>query len=381
MSYFVCQAEAFMVEQIAAATDTMLGGVFEVLPMGVVTVAVNGRVSYVNNRFSALTGIVQSQVVGGSLTRLDDLLEACCDPAYPFLRCTVFEHGQPCANDIAICAGDSQTLSNCAGCQLVLLQPHRRLRRTVRMLNDSSSALRAIVFFEDVTRELQLDIMKSEFLIAAAHELRTPMTMIHGYAELMLLSELSESDANRMLRTLYRNAKSMCLVLDDLLELAKIEDMAGNAMKFEQLDLGQVVLQACGSFDAGNDSRRPSVNLDIKPAQILGNFDQLEKTLHQILSNAYKYSFGRAGIDIRVCSSPTANWLRVTIADHGIGMTAADVGMAFVRFWRADKSGKVSGSGLGLSFVHRVVNLHKGRVEIVSEPGAGTTVILDFPAE
>jgi signal transduction histidine kinase len=109
---------------------------------------------------------------------------------------------------------------------------------------------------------------------------------------------------------------------------------------------------------------------------------QTQKAIVNVLSNAYKYSPGGGAVQIkllRLSSATEAPLVGIAISDQGIGMTTAQQACVFERFYRADTSGKILGTGLGMSIVHEIVALHGGRVELNSEPGAGTSVTLWFP--
>jgi signal transduction histidine kinase len=223
-----------------------------------------------------------------------------------------------------------------------------------------------------------LDQMKSDFLMTAAHELRTPLTSILGYAELLVTNDFDELEYARLHRILFRQSRHLSSLLNDVLDIARLES-SQSPSKRSELDLGQVTMLACGTYQSESDPRRPRVRIDSDSIRILADQEQLMKCIHHLLENAYHYSYREGEISIRVSVDGNDGWASLEIADQGVGMTAEQAAKAFERFWRADQSGKHPGSGLGLSIVQQIMRRHGGVANIRSRPAQGTTVQLRFP--
>lgn len=334
-------------------------------PLGVVLLDAERRVARVNSRFTVLTGITSAEILGTDLETFNRRLGALSAEEAPYAACGLAP------------AACSRAQSGCGacGCEFVLAASGRRLHLTYGEIPGAAGVL----FFTDISREAALDRLKSEFLVTAAHELRTPMTTIHGVAEMLLTADLDEAAGNQLLRSLYRQSRHLTVVLDDLLDLAKLEGRRGAPLPGRRLNLGETVLRACAGFVAERDTRRPVARIESNGAVIKGDEERLVKAIRQLLSNAFQYSFGRDEVTV-VLRDAGAGWYEVAVADHGVGMNSAERQLACERFWRADKNGTIPGTGLGLSLVREIVHLHGGQLTIDSEPGQGTTVRMAFPA-
>lgn len=332
-------------------------------PLGVVLLDAARRVIRVNHRFAELTGIAAGDIEGAGLEALNRRLASLSAAEAPYTGCPLSR------------AGCSRASSGDCGCEFVIGETRRRLRLTFGEIPGTAGVL----FFEDISRAAALDRLKSEFLVTAAHELRTPMTTIHGVAEMLLTADIDEAEGNQLLRALYRQSRHLTGVLDDLLDLARLESRRGIPLPGRRLNLGETVLRACASFAAERDARRPAARVESSGAVISGDDERLVKAIRQLLSNAFQYSFGRGEVTVTLADAG-GGWYEVAVADQGIGMNEAERELACERFWRADKNGAIPGTGLGLSLVREIAALHGGRLTIDSEPGLGTTVRMRLPA-
>lgn len=342
-------------------------------PIGAVLIDNQGCVAAVNPVFSELTGLSAEQLVGADQQAFDRHLVQRADSTLPY---------RPCWKaPVTAKASANSDCSHPAGsghcqCDFQIAQPTwRRLRRS---MSPGPCGAGTVLWFQDISREARLDQLKSEFLITAAHELRTPLTMIMGYAEMLLMSEFDELESSRVQRSLFRQCKNLAGLLDDVLDLARLEGTQ-QPLARKPVDLGQLALIACGQYQPETDTRRPHVRIGSAAAQILADAQQVTKCIHHLLDNAYRYSFGQGEITVRVDIDPADAWPMIEVSDEGIGMTAEQVSNAFERFWRGDPSGKLPGSGLGLSIVREVMRRHGGVAGIRSTPAHGTAVTLRFP--
>jgi signal transduction histidine kinase len=238
-----------------------------------------------------------------------------------------------------------------------------------------------ILFFRDITRETEVDRMKSEFLTTAAHELRTPMVSVFGFTELLLRRPVSEERRRDMLETIHRQASLLINMVNELLDLARIEARQGKDLKREPCRLDSLVTQAVGpmlieggAHELQIDVAHPDCVLDVDP-------EKTNRALTNVLSNAVKYSPEGGSILVTTQSGELRGEpaVGVRVTDHGIGMSPEQLARIFERFYRADPSGSIPGTGLGMSLVKEIVELQGGRVDIASTPGRGTTVTLWLP--
>lgn len=239
-----------------------------------------------------------------------------------------------------------------------------------------------VLYIRDVTTETQLDRMKTEFMTTAAHELRTPMTSIYGFSEMLVKRTLPPEKARHVAETIYRQSSWMVALLNEVLDLARLEARHGGDFYIETVSvpewLEEVILGYCDAdamtrFNwAVEDGISPIAADRLKAGQALGN----------VLSNAFKYSphGGTVTLTVKAAMLGDRHGVRLVVEDSGIGMTRAQLTRIFERFYRADPSGNIPGSGLGMSLVQQIVHLHGGAVDVTSEPGVGTQVSLWLPA-
>lgn len=247
-----------------------------------------------------------------------------------------------------------------------------------------SKELNHIIFFRDVTLEMEVDRMKSEFLATAAHELRTPMASIYGFVELMLYRDVTVTERNEYLTIVYEQAKSLIKMLNELLDLARIEARAGKDFNYAMLDVLDVARKSLLELNVINDDRVVLIEIesDSLPAVMIDP-EKIKQIFTNVFSNAYKYSPGGGDIQLSACTvhNDEKDWLRFDIKDQGIGMNPEQQSRIFEKFYRADSSSGIPGTGLGMSLVSEIMQLHGGRVEVRSVLGVGTLVSLWFPIQ
>jgi signal transduction histidine kinase len=238
-----------------------------------------------------------------------------------------------------------------------------------------------MLYFRDVTRETEVDRMKSEFLTTAAHELRTPMVSVFGFTELLLRRPVPEERRRDMLETIHRQASLLINMVNELLDLARIEARQGKDLQRQLCELAPLVRQAAAPFIAQPGGERLQLDLAHGAAVLHADPEKLQRVLTNVLSNAFKYSPEGGPIEVSTLEGRLAHRpaIGVRIADHGIGMTPEQQRRVFERFYRADPSGNIPGTGLGMSLVKEITELHGGQVDLVSRHGEGTVVTLWWP--
>ena len=239
-----------------------------------------------------------------------------------------------------------------------------------------------ILYFRDCTHEDAVDRMKSEFLASAAHELRTPMVSILGFTELLLNRKYSEERRSDMLETIHRQSVLLIKMINELLDLARIESRRGLDLMIAPYPLDELVRNSVKGL-MRKDSDRQVVVGDTPDARVLVDPEKMQSALNNLLSNAFKYSpnGGLVSLNTRLENTNTGTFAVVDVVDQGIGMSPEQVARAFERFYRADASGNIPGTGLGLSLVKEVAELHSGRAFLTSQPGQGTTASLWIPVQ
>jgi signal transduction histidine kinase len=235
-----------------------------------------------------------------------------------------------------------------------------------------------ILYFREVTHETEVDRMKSEFLSHAAHELRTPMASIYGYAEILMSQRFSEDEQEEFLAIIHRQCGLMVAIINELLDLARIDDRRGKDFKFSSIDAGQLVRDVIADFGIPAGQQAVVLDTPAQPCWVHADAGKLMQAVRNILSNAYKYSpsGGEVAISVDPVNAHANASVGICVKDHGLGMTSEQTARVFERFYRVDTSGNIPGTGLGMSIVKEIMELHGGQVEIQSQFGAGTSVTL-----
>ena len=340
-----------------------LDAVFALSPDGFVLFDDAEHLVYSNPAFGAMVSEQMPLSRGMSRRQFDAALQSLMDApeSYPVL------------------AGSDDAASG-AWSRITLNRPRLRvLQCSARRASDRSGEL--ILHFRDVTHESEVDRMKSEFLSTAAHELRTPMVSIFGYAELLLHRQYEPERARKMLEAIHRQGGRMVQLINDLLDLARIEARQGADFRPRVVVLGAVVQDALAAHAVPRERMPPRLVISGPEVCVKVDPQKLQQAVLNLVSNAYKYSPAGTEVTIELLGGEPRRprWAGVRVTDRGIGMDEEQAARAFDRFYRADPSGTIPGTGLGLSIVKEIIELHGGEVELASEPRLGTAVALWLP--
>jgi PAS domain S-box-containing protein len=265
---------------------------------------------------------------------------------------------------------------------LYLKYPSEKILNCYRQKIDDGHTDSAEIFFcHDITQNTIVDKMKSEFLITAAHELRTPLAGVMGFSELLSMREYSPEKTKEIAEIINRQSTRLKSLLDDLLDLASIENGTSSPIHLRQATLEVPLAECCNDFDGSDDYHY----LVIEPTEFwpVVEIDQLKvrQIITNLLSNAFKYSPKNPEINISTTiqiNNETSEF-GITIQDHGIGMTPEQLARVGERFYRADMSGNIPGTGLGMALTNDIIALLDGRLEMQSTFGEGTAMIVWFP--
>jgi PAS domain S-box-containing protein len=329
-------------------------------PDGFVFADEQGRVSFVNPAFAAMTGLAAGLVVGRPLAELD-------------LYIAQLGGGSP---------GFAEVGEGADGL-LQLERPHKTvIRWLARLIPDGAGGIHGrVIYLRDITRESEVDRMKSDFLSTAAHELRTPMASIFGFSELLLSREFEPAMQRDLLERIHRQTRNLINLVNELLDLSRIEARGGKSFKMQVQEITPVVLNAVAAQYVPAPTHKLEFDWPKDLPKVRIDAEKFQQCLINVLSNAVKYSPGGGVIRVNALRRDAAEGARigVAISDPGIGMTPEQSARIFERFYRADPSGAILGSGLGMSLVKEYMAVFGGDVEVVSAPGQGTTVVLWLP--
>ena len=241
-----------------------------------------------------------------------------------------------------------------------------------------------LVVIHDVTEQRRSEQLKREFVANVSHELRTPLTNIKSYAETIVDTgdELPPELRSNFMNVIISEADRMTRIVQDLLTLSKIDygKMEMNISRFPFLKAVQNVYDAAKLNAEQNHHHTMTLTCEGEIPDVNGDRERIEQVITNIVSNAVKYTPDGGKIDMTVGTSGRNVFVRVT--DNGIGIPEKDLPRLFDRFYRVDKarSRESGGTGLGLSIAQEILNQHKGSLEISSEYGKGTSVLITMPA-
>jgi signal transduction histidine kinase len=355
--------------QLEAQESTeQLKAIFALSPDGFVGFDAGGRLKQVNPAFLRLTAAEGTELEGLDEAQFGTWLSARCEPH------ATFDH-------VAELQGRAGAPPSPAQRNLVIARGKKVLQ--VGFGSSDARSVARVLVFRDVTHETAVDQIKSEFLAAAAHELRTPMASVYGFAEVLSTQVLSETERREFVNIILEQSGNVSRILDELLDLARMEARRGKDFKRVPLDLATLVRDTARAYKPPAGRQPPALQGAPRPMRVQADADKLRQAVLNVLSNAYKYSPGGAAVDVQFLSrtSGTTAQVGVCVGDQGIGMSPAQVAQVFERFYRADQSGQVPGTGLGMSLVKEIMDLHQGEVEIVSALGQGTRVCLWVPEQ
>ena len=239
-----------------------------------------------------------------------------------------------------------------------------------------------IVVIQDITEHVKLDNMRIEFVADVSHELKTPITSIMGYADTLLEGEYDKDTQQKFLGVISSEARRMARLVTDLLTLSKYDS---KKVKLEEteFDLGELTKKCQERLKFEIEKKHQNVECFVTANVPPVSADKygIERVVLNILSNAIKYTPENGKIKIYV--GFVYNDAYIKIIDNGIGISEQDLTRIFDRFYRADKARtrEMGGTGLGLSIAKEILDQNKGSIDIRSELGKGTEVIIRIPAK
>ena len=245
--------------------------------------------------------------------------------------------------------------------------------------NDFSSGIIAVI--QDITEHVKLDNMRKEFVADVSHELKTPITSIIGYADTLQDGDYDKETTQKFLSVISSEGRRMASLVSDLLTLSRYDT---NRIKREisEFDLGELAKKCEEKLQIEISKKRQNVECyvtaDVPP--ISADKSGIERVILNVLSNAIKYT-GEEG-SIKIYVGFVYNDAYIKIIDNGIGIPKEDLNRIFERFYRVDKarSREMGGTGLGLSIAKEIIEQNKGSIDIKSEYGKGTEVVIRIPA-
>ena len=253
----------------------------------------------------------------------------------------------------------------------ITVPAERELEVYVSRLSGNASGALAVI--SDVTRIRKLERMRSEFVANVTHELKTPLTSIRGYIELLMAEERDAQTTRSFYEIIEIEAERLQKLTDDLLQLSDIEN-GSTEREVTPIPLAETVEKVIKTLRPEAQARGISLHAFVEPGlQVVAAPHRLYQLIKNLMENAVKYN--RDGGAVNLSAATERGVAVIRVHDTGIGIPREHLDRIFERFYRVDKgrSRELGGTGLGLSIVKHIVNLYGGDVRVDSEPGVGTT--------
>ncbi|BAS62821.1 two-component system sensor histidine kinase NblS [Leptolyngbya boryana] len=273
--------------------------------------------------------------------------------------------------------------------RITAIEPNNRtlrilLNAVVDPVRDNVKGIAVTV--QDITREVELNEAKSQFISNVSHELRTPLFNIKSFIETLYEygDELSETQKLEFLETANRETDRLTRLVNDVLDLSRLESC--KIYQFEAIDLVQPIEQILRTYQLNAKDKGIELIKDIEPdlPPVFGHYDLLLQVFANLVGNALKFTEAGGKVALRAYSLRSSEdqvqqFVKVEIGDTGIGIDGADQEAIFDRFFRVEnRVHTLEGTGLGLSIVKNIIERHRSHVRLVSEVGCGTTFWFDL---
>lgn len=242
---------------------------------------------------------------------------------------------------------------------------------------EKEAVIGAVVVILDITEREKRDTLRREFTANVSHELKTPLTSISGFAELMKAGDVPGKDVIDFSESIYDEAQRLITLVNDII---KISELDGQSIPFEKemVDLYELSNEVIGRLEKEADKKNITFHLIGGRAEIIGVHKILEEMLYNLCDNAIKYNKENGTVDVLV--NQTGDGVNVIVRDTGIGIPISHQDRVFERFYRVDKSHskKVGGTGLGLAIVKHGALYHHAKLSLESTVDVGTVVTIAF---
>lgn len=264
----------------------------------------------------------------------------------------------------------------------LISQDGRELQIHVKQIDSSESELGRVGLILDVTERAEIDRIKQEFTANVSHELKTPLTSISGYAEMLENGMAREDDVKLFAGRIRRESARMLTLISDIIKLSKL-DCSELTDSQDKIELCSICRECVDMLDISAKQSGVSVMFEGESCELIGSAPELTELVYNLIDNAIRYNHvgGRVDVKLIKAAQPYSGALALlTVSDTGIGIPEQHMSRIFERFYRVDKSRskETGGTGLGLAIVKHVAERHFAKLELESEPGRGTTVKVIF---
>lgn len=247
--------------------------------------------------------------------------------------------------------------------------------RTVQMESEEKGT---IFVHRNRTKEFELDQMKSDLVSTVSHELRTPLSSILGFAELLLVKDLKPARQKKYIETIHREGERLTSLINDFLDLQRMES-GRQEYGMEEIDISSLMLEVVDTFEPNQPDHTFVVKDRLQYGRVYADKGKIVQGVTNIIGNAVKFS--PEGGEVKIELANDQNMVRVKISDEGLGIPEKELPRLFGKFHRINDEDrrKIRGTGLGLAVTKQIVEDHKGRIEVDSIEGQGSSFCLFLP--
>ena len=231
-----------------------------------------------------------------------------------------------------------------------------------------------IVILLDVTEKKNLSDLREKFTANASHELKTPLTSIAGYAEMIETGMVKPEDIPEFARKIHKESARLLALTNDIMKLSELDESNPDSLSLEKVNLGEMLKEIASMLEPLAAKRHVSVSLPSENFFVMGDKGKLFEMLYNLVVNAIRYNKDSGSVTVSFEGNS------VVVKDTGVGIAEEHLPHIFERFYRADKSRskETGGTGLGLAIVKHIAELHKAKVSVSSVFGEGSSFRVDF---
>lgn len=352
-------------EESLRAAERQFHQLIEVSPAPLAIYDLSQTIIYVNNKFVDLFGYSLKDIPS---------VDAWWSQAYPDpeYRAEVRQRWESAVSRLVAGEEEFQPQEARVSCK------DGTVRDTVGMLSFIGG--QCVVVLTDLTRERDIDRMKSEFIATAAHELNTPLTTIAGFTEILLNeNDFSQEQQKEYLAIVHKKTQVLERIVDDLLNIGRVESGRMIHLELNPCLVREVIASTVVSYQKEFPGRKIELNWpEADDLTLAVDAAKLGQVMENLLSNAVKYSPENGAIHVETLVG--GGKLKVSVRDEGIGMTPEQIERIFERFYRVDLSNTaVPGMGLGMAIVKNIIDAHGGKIWVESELGKGAIASFTLP--
>lgn len=262
----------------------------------------------------------------------------------------------------------------------IMVREERSYSLIANPVSQKDITIGAVIVILDITESEKRETLRREFTANVSHELKTPLTSISGFAELMKEGDVSEDNVISFSESIYDEAQRLITLINDIIKLSELDEQS-ISFESESVDLYELSEEIISRLDNAAARKNVSLHLIGGRAEVIGVRKILDEMLYNLCDNAIKYNKEGGMVDVMI--NRTEESINVIVRDTGIGIPAAHQSRVFERFYRVDKSHskKVGGTGLGLAIVKHGAMYHHAKISMESAVDKGTTVTIAFPVK